>query len=80
MTAERTSPDVVELVTAYLDGTMKPEDRQAFERHLETCDRCQAYIDQVRRVTALTGRPPADTLSIEFQQHLTEAFGGPDEG
>ena len=80
MTTERTSPDVLELVTAYLDGTMKPEARQTFERHLETCNPCQAYLDQVRRVTGLTGRPPADTLSIEFQQHLTEAFSGLDEG
>jgi anti-sigma factor RsiW len=68
--------DVVELVTSYLDETMKPEERNAFERHLETCGRCVDYLEQVRRVTELTGRPPAETLSREFQQHLIEAFGG----
>ncbi len=73
MTTER---DVVELLTAYLDGSMKPEDREAFERHVETCHGCQRYLDQVRRVTELTGRPPAETLSREFQQHLAEVFSG----
>jgi anti-sigma factor RsiW len=75
--AMATERDIVGLVTAYLEDTMKPEDREAFERHLETCDGCQGYIDQVRRVTALTGRPPAETLSREFQQHLAEVFSGP---
>jgi anti-sigma factor RsiW len=71
MTMER---DVVELVTAYLDGSMKSEDREAFERHIEICDGCRRYLEQVRRVTELTGRPPAETLSREFQQHLAEVF------
>jgi anti-sigma factor RsiW len=66
MTTER---DVVELVTAYLDGSMNPEDREAFERHLETCHGCQGYLE-------LIGRPPAETLSREFQQHLAEVFSG----
>jgi anti-sigma factor RsiW len=74
MTAERA--DVVELVTKYLDGTMATENREAFERHLETCGGCQGYLEQVRRVTALTGRPPAETLSPEFQEHLAKAFSG----
>ena len=72
--------DVVELVTSYLDETMKPEERAAFERHLETCDRCVGYLEQVRRVVGLTGRPPAETLSREFQQHLIEVFSGYDGG
>ena len=71
-----TQTDVVELVTRYLDGTMEPERREAFERHLETCDGCQEYLQQVQRVTALSGRPPADTLSPEFQAHLVSAFSG----
>lgn len=77
MTKER---DVVELVTSYLDETMNPEERATFERHLETCDRCVGYLDQVRRAIALTGRPPAETLSREFQQHLIEAFSSIDGG
>jgi anti-sigma factor RsiW len=72
-----TERDVVELVTAYLEDTMNPEDREVFELHLETCDGCQGYVDQVRRVTALTGRPPVESLSREFQQHLAEVFSGP---
>ena len=72
--------DVVELVTAYLDETMEPDAREAFERHVETCDGCQEYLDRVRTVTALSGRPPAETLSSEYQQHLAEVFSGIDSG
>jgi anti-sigma factor RsiW len=66
----------VELVTGYLEGTLSAEDREEFERHLETCDECQGYLEQVRRVTTLTGRPPAESLSREYQEHLAEVFSG----
>ncbi len=75
-----TERDVVELITAYLDGTLEPESREAFERHLETCDGCQEYLERVRTVTALSGRPPAESLSPEYQQHLADAFSGIDGG
>jgi anti-sigma factor RsiW len=71
-----TDRDVVELITSYLDGTMAPDKREVFEQHLETCDGCQGYIERVRTVTALSGRPPAETLTPEYQRHLAEVFGG----
>jgi anti-sigma factor RsiW len=74
MSTERS--DVVELVTKYLEDTLDPERRETFERHVEDCDGCRSYLEQVRRVTALTGRPPAQTLSPEFQDHLVEVFSG----
>ena len=72
--------DVVELITSYLEGTMDSADRVAFERHLETCDGCQEYLERVRTVTALSGRPLADTLTPEYQLHLAEVFGELDGG
>ena len=72
---ERTN-DVVELITSYLEGTMEPGEREAFERHVEMCNGCQEYLERVRTVTALSGRPPAETLSPEYQQHLAEVFSG----
>ena len=71
-----TERDIVELITSYLDGTMAPDEREVFERHLETCDGCEEYIDRVRAVTALSGRPPAETLTPEYQRHLAEVFSG----
>jgi len=74
MTREPTCREVVELVTEYLEGTMAPEDREALERHLEGCQGCRAYIEQVRGAVALSRRPPAETLSPEFQEKLLNAF------
>ena len=71
---------VVELITSYLEGTMEPGAREAFERHVEACDGCQEYLERVRAVTTLSGRPPAETLSPEYQEHLTEVFSGMDGG
>ena len=73
MAAER---DVVELITSYLEGTMTPDQLEVFERHLESCDGCKEYIERVRTVTALSGRPPAETLTPEYQSHLAEVFSG----
>ena len=71
---------VVELITSYLEGTMEPGAREAFERHVAACDGCQEYLERVRAVTTLSGRPPAETLSPEYQDHLTEVFSGIDGG
>jgi len=76
MTEQSTQLEVVGHVTDYLDGTMRAEDRQSFEAHLETCDDCRSYVDQVRRAISLTGRPAAETLSLEFQQHLADVCSG----
>jgi anti-sigma factor RsiW len=76
MSDQSTYPKLVGYVTDYLDGTMRPEDRQSFDAHLETCDECRSYVDQVRRAISLTGRPPAETLSLEFQQHLADVCSG----
>src|SRR5690348_9549606 len=40
--------ELVELVTAYFDGTLSGTDRRRFRRHISGCDNCTAYVEQMR--------------------------------
>ncbi len=67
----------VEAVTDYLDGVMPAPDRARFERHLAQCDGCDRYLEQIRRVIALTGAvtvADVDALGREARVELLEAF------
>ena len=43
-----TCKELVELVTAYLEGVMDADTRELFEAHLEKCRGCRNYLDQFR--------------------------------
>ena len=48
--------ELVEVITAYLEGTLPEPDRTRFEEHLATCDPCVTYVEQMRvTVAALRG-------------------------
>ena len=68
--------DVVELVTAYLEHALVPEDRERFEEHLVFCDGCSTYLQQMRETITATGRLGPVTLPPELEQRLLEAFRG----
>jgi anti-sigma factor RsiW len=77
MTLERelTCQQVVELVTAYLEDGLSPEDRKRFERHLTSCIGCRNYLEQMRRTIETTGRVQL-ALPAELEEKLLEAFRG----
>jgi anti-sigma factor RsiW len=67
--------EVVELVTAYLDGALPPDQMQRVAAHLEGCHACVEYVEQIR-VTARTVavaaaelelRPDRDALLAAFR-------------
>ena len=51
---------LVEKVSAYLDGDLAPRHRAAVEQHLAACDGCAGYVAQVRRLLELTAVAPPD--------------------
>jgi anti-sigma factor RsiW len=67
--------ELVELVTDYLEGALPRRERARFEEHLDRCDGCWAYVEQMRHTIALTGRLGVD-LSPEAKAALLEAFRG----
>jgi anti-sigma factor RsiW len=68
--------ELVELVTAYLDGGLSRRDRRRFERHIGGCDNCSAYVEQMRLVIEASGRLTEDDIDPGALEELLEAFRG----
>ncbi len=65
---------LVELVTAYLDGSLDLETRARFDEHLLECDGCANYLQQFRVTIGTLGRIREAELPPEFRAKLLEAF------
>jgi len=76
MTTEPTCREVVELITDYLEGTMPTDLRQTFEQHLDGCEGCRDYVEQMRAAIALSRSRDDDALPPDVQERLVEAFRG----
>lgn len=66
--------ELVELVTDYLEGDLPAEEHERVGRHLETCQGCHAYVEQMRQTIELTGRLTVEDVSPEAEAALLEAF------
>ena len=69
-----TCADLVELVTAFLEGGLDPDTERRFIEHLAVCDGCETYVDQMRRTVAEVGEVEPESLSDETRDRLLEAF------
>jgi anti-sigma factor RsiW len=62
--------EVVELVSEYLGHRLTPEDRTAFDAHLETCPPCTTYLAQMNTVLTLAGSldksPPVEDVEHQL--------------
>lgn len=65
--------ELVELVTAYLDGSLDLETRARFDEHLLDCDGCVNYLQQFRSTIGTIGTV-RDELPPEFRARLLSAF------
>jgi len=66
--------ELVELVTAYLDGSLAAEDRARFDLHLLECDGCENYLQQFRVTVDPFGKIPPDAIDPAFRNRLMGAF------
>ncbi|RWA23376.1 anti-sigma factor family protein [Mycolicibacterium brumae] len=66
--------ELVELVTAYLDGSLDLESRARFDEHLIECDGCDNYLQQMRATIGVVSRIDAVELAPEFRTRLLDAF------
>jgi len=66
--------ELVELVTAYLDGSLDLETRARFETHLLDCDGCENYLQQFLETVRTVGKIRDDDLDPAFRSRLLDAF------
>ena len=66
--------ELVEAITAYLEGTLPDPDRRRFDAHLVECPYCTEYLEQMRETIARLGTVDETTLSDEAREQLLVAF------
>ena len=66
--------ELVELVTAYLDGALDPDTRARFDTHLLDCDGCENYLQQFRETVRTVGKITDNELDPAFRNRLLDAF------
>jgi anti-sigma factor RsiW len=74
--SEMACKQLVEVITAYLDGTMPGEDRGRFETHLAECPFCTEYVAQMQTTIATLGHIDEQTISPASRAELLAAFRG----
>jgi len=74
--AEMTCHELVERVTAYLEGALSSQERGRFEAHQRGCSNCQAHVSQVRLVVSALGQlqPSAGEDFSSAQDRIRELF------
>jgi anti-sigma factor RsiW len=71
---ELTCSEIVEMVTAFFETRLSPDDTERFEEHLAFCGGCSMYLAQMRATVAATGRLRAEDIPAELQDRLLAAF------
>jgi predicted anti-sigma-YlaC factor YlaD len=66
--------EVVEVVTDYLEGKLSDQEVAVVEAHLELCDGCRRYLDQMRITIATVGRIEDTDVPPDLRATLLAAF------
>jgi anti-sigma factor RsiW len=76
MGRDLTCKELVELVTGYLDGSVRGRRRRRFEAHLAACDGCTRYLRQMEATIRMTGTLTEEQVTEEQKAVLLKAFRG----
>jgi predicted anti-sigma-YlaC factor YlaD len=68
--------ELVEVVSDYIEGRLSPADARRFDSHLEICEGCRNYLDQMRETIGALGHLPEESIPPEARAELLEAFRG----
>ena len=66
--------DVVALVTDYFERALPAEQLSLLEQHLNFCDGCISYVEQMRLTKELVGRLEEEDVPVEAKDRLLQAF------
>ncbi len=71
---EMACKELVEVITAYLEGTLPAADRRRFDAHLAECPHCTEYLAQMRGTIERLGKLDDSTLSPAARHGIIAAF------
>ena len=66
--------ELVEIITDYLEGALPPSERERFDAHIQTCDGCRDYLEQMRITIRLVGMLSEDDMEPAARDHLLQLF------
>ena len=66
--------ELVELVTAYLEGYLATAERSCFEVHLATCSGCRTYLEQMHMTLRALDGVPEPSISTEAREQLLRLY------
>jgi hypothetical protein len=69
-----TCQEVVELVTDYLERALPADETSLFEQHIDFCDGCIVYVEQMRSTVATVGRVTKEDVPPKIRERLLTAF------
>jgi predicted anti-sigma-YlaC factor YlaD len=74
MADHMTCSQVVELVTDYLERALPADETTLFEQHLNFCEGCIVYVEQMRVTAETVGRVREEDVPPETREKLLAAF------
>jgi hypothetical protein len=69
-----TCQELTELTNDYIEGTLPSHEMALFEQHLNFCDGCDWYVDQMRATIATVGRIEPEEVPPDIRDKLLAAF------
>ena len=66
--------ELVEIINEYLDGALPPDERERLEAHLEICEGCRRYLDQMRTTIRVLGTLTVESLDPIAKDQLLQFF------
>lgn len=64
----------VDLMDDYLEGRLSRRDRRRLLKHLEGCDACTAFLDQLRVTIAASGTVEPEDVPPDVMDALVDIF------
>ena len=66
--------EFVELVTPYLEDVLPPDERAIIERHLDACDGCRTYLEQMRQTIRAIGHISHEPITSRTRDEVLAIF------
>jgi predicted anti-sigma-YlaC factor YlaD len=69
-----TCRQIVDLAAEYLEGALPSDESTLFELHLDSCEGCFTFVNQIRDTAGLAAQVEHDTLPETLRADLLQAF------